>query len=299
MKPAFSINGTHYAWIKYRNIYSKIIYKSVVSVAKRNLNLSLAFFFLHKLRDILIDYFHELEEESIRDNFVIIYELLDEIIDHGYPQTTETKILKEFIKTSSNKLKKDDKINQKELTEIMSGVKTSRPTNLKYKVNKAYLDVVENVNSLISANGVMLRSEIVGHINMKCELTGVPQLKLGLNDKVFFEVAGRSTKSRTIEMDHLKFHNCVDMNKFETERVIEFIPPDGSFELMSYRLNTQLKPLLMVEVHIENQSSTKIEYNIKAKSNYRQKSVANNVEILIPVPNDLQKPVFKVRHFNF
>lgn len=130
---------------------------------------------------------------------------------------------------------------------------------------------------------------------MKVELSGMPQLKLGLNDKVFFEVSGRTTKSRTIEMDHLKFHHCVDMNKFETERTIEFIPPDGSFELMTYRLNTQLKPLIMVEVHTENQSSTKIEYNIKAKSNYRSKSIAHNVEILIPVPNDLQKPVFKVR----
>lgn len=140
----------------------------------------------------------------------------------------------------------------------------------------------------------MLRSEIVGHINMKVELSGMPQLKLGLNDKVFFEVSGRTTRSRTIEMDHLKFHHCVDMNKFETDRTIEFIPPDGSFELMTYRLNTQLKPLIMVEVNTESHSSTKIEYNIKAKSNYRSKSIAHNVEILIPVPNDLQKPVFKV-----
>ncbi len=41
-------------------------------------------------------------------------------------------------------------------------------------------------------------------------------------------------------MDDLKFHQCVDMNKFQNERVIEFTPPDGSFELMTYRLNTQV-----------------------------------------------------------
>ena len=41
------------------------------------------------------EYFKELEEESIRDNFVLVYELLDEIMDFGYPQTTESKILKE------------------------------------------------------------------------------------------------------------------------------------------------------------------------------------------------------------
>jgi AP-1 complex subunit mu len=46
-----------------------------------------------------MDYFKELEEESIRDNFVTIYELLDEMMDNGYPQTTESKVMSEFIKT--------------------------------------------------------------------------------------------------------------------------------------------------------------------------------------------------------
>ena len=38
----------------------------------------------------------------------------------------------------------------------------------------------------------MLRSEIMGYINMKSCLSGMPVLKLGLNDKLFFELTGRS-----------------------------------------------------------------------------------------------------------
>jgi len=52
----------------------------------------------------------------------------------------------------------------------------------------------------------MLRSEIVGQVNMRSCLSGIPTLKLGLNDKLFYEVSGRTTRSRTIEMDDLKFH---------------------------------------------------------------------------------------------
>lgn len=48
---------------------------------------------------VLVEYFKELEEESIRDNFVIIYELMDEMMDFGYPQTTESKILQECVAT--------------------------------------------------------------------------------------------------------------------------------------------------------------------------------------------------------
>lgn len=46
---------------------------------------------------MLTEYFKELEEESIRDNFVVLYELLDEVMDWGYPQTTESKILQECV----------------------------------------------------------------------------------------------------------------------------------------------------------------------------------------------------------
>lgn len=44
---------------------------------------------------VFSEYFKELEEESIRDNFVIVYELLDELMDFGFPQTTDSKILQE------------------------------------------------------------------------------------------------------------------------------------------------------------------------------------------------------------
>ena len=40
-----------------------------------------------------------------------------------------------------------------------------------------------------------------------------------------------ATTSKTIEMDDLKFHNCVNMNKFENERIIDpaemFLFQDG------------------------------------------------------------------------
>lgn len=42
------------------------------------------------------DYFGELEEESIRDNFVVVYELLDETMDFGYPQSCEARILRKY-----------------------------------------------------------------------------------------------------------------------------------------------------------------------------------------------------------
>ena len=36
-------------------------------------------------------YFSKISEENIKNNFVLIYELLDEILDFGYPQNTEVR----------------------------------------------------------------------------------------------------------------------------------------------------------------------------------------------------------------
>ena len=59
----------------------------VLAVTNRNSNATNVLLFLHKIIEVFSEYFKELEEESIRDNFVIIYELLDEMMDFGYPQT--------------------------------------------------------------------------------------------------------------------------------------------------------------------------------------------------------------------
>lgn len=67
----------------------------VLALSKKNTNAAEVILFLHKISQVLVEYFKELEEESIRDNFVVIYELLDEMMDFGYPQTTESKILQE------------------------------------------------------------------------------------------------------------------------------------------------------------------------------------------------------------
>lgn len=68
-----------------------------MATTQRNANAAVVLLFLYRLVDVLASYFKEVEEESIRDNFVITYELMDEMMDFGYPQISEAKILREYI----------------------------------------------------------------------------------------------------------------------------------------------------------------------------------------------------------
>jgi AP-1 complex subunit mu len=95
-------------------------------------------------------------------------------------------------------------------------------------------------------------------------------------------------------MEDVKFHQCVRLARFENDRTISFIPPDGEFELMSYRLSTPVKPLLWVEAAVESHKGSRVEYMVKVKAQFKRRSTANNVEIYVPVPDDADTPKFRV-----
>lgn len=294
--------------------------------------------FLQKLKNAFIHYFKNVEEESIKDNFVVVYELLDEIIDNGFIQSTDTSVLQEFIKLKAQKLNIDTKalvnaakqgmlggngintlgnVLQQQMKQIVTTIRNKdasndtsdtltvpvaftgknpwRKDNIFYKKNEIFLDVIENVSILTSPTGQTLQSEINGILRMKCQLSGMPDVNVILNDKVLFENMGRNaTKGRAVELEDVKFHQCVRLNRFESDRSINFLPPDGEFDLMTYRLNTRIKPLIWVKCEIREHSQTRIEYMLTAKAQFKKKSVAKDVQIFVPVPTDTQTPQFKV-----
>ena len=95
-------------------------------------------------------------------------------------------------------------------------------------------------------------------------------------------------------MEDVKFHQCVRLSRFENDRTISFIPPDGEFELMSYRLSTPVKPLVWVEASVESHRGSRVEYMVKVRGQFKRRSTANNVEIYVPVPDDADSPKFRV-----
>lgn len=280
LSPIVIADKTTFMYIKHENFY-------VVATTTKNANVAMTFVFLHKFVEVMKDYFGELDEESIRDNFVVVYELLDEVMDFGYPQFTESKVLQEYITQKGHKTE----VAPRPPMTVTNAV-SWRSEGIKHRKNEVFLDVVESINLLVGATGNVLHSDIVGSVQMRVYLTGMPELRLGLNDKVMFESSGRKEKGKSVELEDVKFHQCVRLSRFENDRTISFIPPDGEFELMSYRLSQHVKPLIWIESVIERHSHSRVEYLIKAKSQFKQRSTANNVEIIVPVPADADSPKF-------
>ena len=75
-----------------------------------------------------------------------------------------------------------------------------------HKKNEIFLDVIEKLNILVNANGSVLRSEIVGQLRMRSFLSGMPELKLGLNDKILMEAHGRTNNKNSKSVDRRKIY---------------------------------------------------------------------------------------------
>lgn len=289
-KPFINHEGINYIFINHNNLY-------ICALTRKNENIMTIIIFLSKLVEVMTQYFKSLEEESIEDNFVIIYELLDEMMDFGVPQTTDTKILKEYITQDYYSLIKSTPTHLVAPPNALTNSVSWRKEGIFYKKNEAFLDVIESINMLITANGQVLNSEILGEIKIKSHLSGMPDLRLGLNDKGIFTGNNDATtdSGKNIEMEDIKFHQCVRLSKFENEKLITFIPPDGEFTLMSYRLSSSqflMKPLILVNCKTKVHKHSRIEIVCTVKAQIKKKSTANNVEVVIPIPEDADTPKF-------
>ncbi|KAJ9623688.1 clathrin associated protein complex medium subunit [Taxawa tesnikishii (nom. ined.)] len=292
--PILTLGSTTFSHIRCENIF-------LVAVTKGNANAALVFEFLYRLASLGKAYFGKFDEEAVKNNFVLIYELLDEILDFGYPQNTETDTLKMYITTEGVKSERMIEDSSR-ITMQATGAMSWRRDNIKYRKNEAFVDVIEDVNLLMSATGTVLRADVNGQIEMRAYLSGTPECKFGLNDRLTLgednltaptgNMAGtKATKAAagSVTLEDCQFHQCVKLGKFDTDRTISFIPPDGSFELMRYRATENINLPFKVHAIVNEVGKTKVEYSIAIKANYGSKLFATNVVVRIPTPLNTAK----------
>jgi len=88
--PCFNVDGINYFYTKKFGIF-------FVATTKHTVSPSYVMDILYRMMKVFRDFCGVLNEESIRKNFVLIYEIIDEIIDYGHPQLMTTENIKQFI----------------------------------------------------------------------------------------------------------------------------------------------------------------------------------------------------------
>lgn len=239
----------------------------------------LVFEIQHRIADILSDYMGgKLNESIIRENFSICLQLLDEIVDGGFPFTTELNQLKDMISPPSiaNKLVQSVAGTFAVGQDLPSGAVSRIPwrkADVKYVTNEIYFDMIEQVDCIIGSNGSLVHCAVFGDVRCTCRLSGMPDLTL--------------TFTKPSMLDDVSLHRCVRINRYLRERVVSFVPPDGVFKLLSYRVNgiTQL-PIYVKPTITYRAGSGRVHVMVGAK--VAADKAVTDVAIVIPLPKSTQ-----------
>jgi AP-3 complex subunit mu len=183
--------------------------------------------FLHRIVDVLELYLGAVSESSLTSNFSTVFQLLEEMIDSGYPLLTEPNQLMTLVpppslggRVAALVTGRSSTITEK-LDPTATSVISWRRGGVSYMQNEIFFDIFEEIDCIIDPNGSVVRNDVRGRIMCNCKMTGMPDLTLFLNDPAVVE--------------DVSLHPCVRLARFQRDRVISFVPPDGIFKLLEYR----------------------------------------------------------------
>jgi len=184
--------------------------------------------FLHRVVDVFVEYFQRVDEPTIKENFSTVYQVLEEMCDNGYPTVTESNSLQAMVAPPSiTERIANVVVGRSSVADELPGSALSnvpwRRRDLKYAQNEIYFDIVEKIDCIINKNGKMITFDVNGEILCSCKLSGMPDLTLSFRD--------------ASPIGEYSLHPCVRYNRFEQDRVLSFVPPDGTFRAIQYRVN--------------------------------------------------------------
>src|SRR3989338_9516383 len=105
------------------------------------------------------------------------------MFDYGWPQTSGTEVLN-LTQVSHDIAKKGGVGKEAKVIAEVTGAISWRPQGIMHKKNEVFIDVIENVTMLVSAKGNLLHAGVDGQIVMKVALSGMPECRFGLNDRL-------------------------------------------------------------------------------------------------------------------
>ncbi|OHT13914.1 Adaptor complexes medium subunit family protein [Tritrichomonas foetus] len=262
-----------------------------VAVTRQNANAGVIFEFLSRLPRVIRQILNikgPLNVSTIKTEAPEIIELLDEMVDSGYPQNTDPESLRLLTQRQSQS---SQQIPDSQVTIMATGAISWRAPKIKYKRNEIFVDVIEKVSLLVSAAGKILDASVNGNIMMKVYLSGMPECKIGFNDKVSIESENRQGISAvrtgvSIEVDDMVFHQCVKLTNFANDRAISFTPPDGEFELMRYRKTENIGVPFTITPMVHDLPGNKLEIRVNVRATYDMKLAAAPVILSIPMPEN-------------
>ncbi|XP_043310989.1 AP-4 complex subunit mu-1 isoform X2 [Cervus canadensis] len=236
----------HFIHIRHSGLY-------LVATTSENISPFSLLELLSRLATLLGDYCGSLGEATISRNVALVYELLDEVLDYGYVQTTSTEVLRNFIQTEAVVSKPFSLFDlssvglfgaETQQSKVAPSSAASRPVlssrSDQSQKNEVFLDVVERLSVLIASNGSLLKVDVQGEIRLKSFLPSGSEVRIGLTEEFCVGKSELRGYGPGIRVDEVSFHSSVYLDEFESHRILRLQPPQGELTVMRYQLSDDL-----------------------------------------------------------
>lgn len=283
--PVFILDGINFLYVRKNGLY-------FVATTKFNVSPSLFIDIVNRLTRLFKDYCGILTEESIRKNFILIYELLDEVMDYGVPQDMSTHHLKSYVHNEPVPVVEASRAPLVKFPTMGAKTKSSSAVHApisvgmskqKTKKNEIFVDILERLSVTFNSTGTVLNAAIDGCIQMKSYLAGNPPLRLALNEDLVVG-KGQASRGQSCILDDCNFHRCVQLTEFEGQRILNFVPPEGEFVVMNYRVTSPFRSPFRVMPFLEEKSTHRMEMRLQIRADIPADNYGANVRAEFSLP---------------
>ena len=87
-----------------------------------------------------------------------------------------------------------------------------------------------------------------------------------------------------IVLDDCNFHDTVNLEAFEAQRMISFLPPEGEFTVMNYRASGEFAMPFRVFPFLEDVGRTRLDLLVRVRADLAQTHWASNMVVKVPIP---------------
>lgn len=221
--------------------------------------------FLHRLADALEEFIGSpLLASKIAVNYDVVAQIVAEVADAGLVCQGEANALRDVVETGPGVLKNllegvglqtpsggaagagvgpsPTGISSLHASQVQSNQGSAIPwrrSNVRHTNNELKVDIVETLQVTLAPSGRPLSAFVHGSIAFTAQVSGVPDLLLTLSTGGKHSSGNGGDRASRLQnvLERTVFHPCVRLNRWKSEGVLSFVPPDGRFVLGGYEVD--------------------------------------------------------------
>jgi AP-3 complex subunit mu len=207
-------------------------------------------------------------EAAVKAEYPTVYEILDYAVDFGFPLLDESNTILTLLTRPPTDYAKG----------IRQQLDLQRPwcmVGISHSANEIFIDIVETVDVTVSQCGRLEFCHIRGSVNVMSKLSETPACRLVLTPSSRWE--------------DVAFHRCAE-NESPDARVIPFVPPDGPFTLLRYRITATQSNIPLFVAPKFHWSRGGVSFDITFRSDASIPKALDQVELRFELPEGVNQP---------